>query len=37
MHTTFVTEGLTDCVKYIQICEIENVQDDNNQQTLNEV
>lgn len=29
LHTTFVTEGLIDCVKHIQICEIENNQDDN--------
>lgn len=36
IHTTFVTEGLTDCVKHIQICEIENVQEDI-QQMLNEV
>ncbi|XP_060860935.1 pachytene checkpoint protein 2 homolog [Metopolophium dirhodum] len=27
MHTTFVTEGLSDFVKYIQICEIENLHD----------
>lgn len=27
MHTTFVTEGLSDFVKCIQICEIENVHD----------
>lgn len=38
IHTTFVTEGLIDYIKHIQICEIENVQDDNNiQQNLNEV
>lgn len=27
MHTTFVTEGLSDFVKCIQICEIENLHD----------
>lgn len=38
IHTTFVTEGLTDCIKYIQICEIESVQEDDYvQQILNEV
>lgn len=37
IHNTFVTEGLADSVQYIQICEIENVHDDNFQQTFNEV
>lgn len=38
IHTTFVTEGLIDFIKYIQICEIENVQDDHNiSEILNEV
>ncbi|VVC44064.1 ATPase, AAA-type, core,AAA+ ATPase domain,P-loop containing nucleoside triphosphate hydrolase,ClpA/B [Cinara cedri] len=30
IHTKFVTEGLTEYIKHIEICEIENVQDDNN-------
>lgn len=33
-HTTFITDGLADCVKYIQICEIENVQDDDNHERI---
>lgn len=42
MHSTFVTEGLADCVKCIQICEVENVtkvddDDDDDQGLLNEV
>lgn len=41
VHTSFVTEELIniDCVKQIQICEIENVllEDDNVQQILNQV
>lgn len=30
MHTTFVTEGLSEIVKFIQICEIENLHDTEN-------
>ncbi|XP_025198646.1 pachytene checkpoint protein 2 homolog [Melanaphis sacchari] len=30
IHTTFVTDGLSDFVKSIQICEIENLNDDKN-------
>jgi len=30
MHTKFVTEGLSEIVKFIQICEIENLQDTEN-------
>lgn len=38
IHTTFITEGLTDYIKHIQICEIESVQEDVCvQQVLNEV
>lgn len=39
MYTKFVTEGLADCVENIQICEIENLQDDyvNVEQVWNKV
>lgn len=30
LHTTFVTEGLSDFVKCIQVCEIENVHGNEN-------
>lgn len=37
-HTTFVTDGLSDYVKSIQICEIENLHDSENiEQTVIEV
>lgn len=33
-YTKFLTEGLADCVEQIQICEIENVQEDNDIQLV---
>lgn len=38
IHTSFVTEGLADCVERIQICEIENLLEDySTKQILNQV
>lgn len=37
MHFAFVTEGLADCVKCIQICEVENLIKDDDQGLMNEV
>lgn len=33
-YTKFFTEGLADCVEQIQICEIENAQEDNDIQLV---
>lgn len=37
MHTTFVTEGLSDFVKCIQICEIENLHDIENVENVEQM
>jgi hypothetical protein len=33
-HTTFITDGLADCIKSIQICEVENLQEDDNHERM---